>query len=83
MSTFQNEFGRKIALEPITCSDIHLLEIDLKNKFHEEYKALDDLAQQIKLKTNNIQKSHQKFIDCQYQTDLAWKELMINSDTTE
>lgn len=58
---------------------MHLLELDLKNKFHEEYKALDDLAQHIKFKTNNIQKAHKKFIDCQYQTDLVWREINKNT----
>lgn len=79
LSTFRNEFGRKITIEPLSCSNLNLLEFDLRYKFREEYNALDDLARHIKHKSNKVQEAYQKFIDCQHQTDIIWSEIINNT----
>lgn len=76
VATFGNEFGRKIEIEPIRGGNRTLLGLELRHRFHEECTALDDLARNIKFKTNNVQELYLKFLTAQYRTDTIWSELI-------
>lgn len=76
IATFGNEFGRKITIEPISGQNRSLLAMELKYKFREECNALDDLARNIKYKTDKVQESFQKFLSTQYKTDTIWSALI-------
>lgn len=76
LATFRNEFGRKIVIEPINCSNGTDLGLELKYQFREELNALEDLAQSINLKTNDVQQCYQKFLNTQHKTDTIWSELI-------
>lgn len=76
ISTFGNEFGRKITIEPMKCANQSMVELELRYKFREEHNALDELARHIKYKSNKVQKGYNKFISSQYQTDIVWSDLI-------
>lgn len=76
VATFRNEFGRKIVIEPINCSNRTDLGLELKYQFREEINALEELAQSIKQETNDVQQCYQKFLNTQYKTDTIWGELI-------
>lgn len=76
ITTFQTEFGRKISIEPMYCTNRAALELELFYTFREESRALDELAKNLKYKTNNVQKCYNEFIDAQHKTDLIWAELI-------
>lgn len=78
ITTFQTEFGRKISVEPMHCTNRAALELELYYQFREERKALDELAKNLKYKTSNVQKSYNEFIDAQHKTDSIWSELIDN-----
>lgn len=80
IETFRNEFGRLITIEPINCSNRTDLGLELKYQFREELNALEELAQNLKYKTNNVQKCYRKFLHSQHKTDSVWSEL-IHSTT--
>ncbi|XP_055321469.1 uncharacterized protein LOC129577824 [Sitodiplosis mosellana] len=80
ISTFGNEFGRKISIEPVKCANQSLLEMELRYKLRDEHNALDELARHIKYKSNQVQKCYNKFIDSQYRTDIAWSDLIEKSE---
>lgn len=71
-----NEMGRKISVKPLGCFNRTALELELKSQFREEYNALDELARQLKYKTNKVQKAFDEFINAQHKTDSIWAELV-------
>lgn len=74
--TFENELGRKVSIEKLTCYNRSALELELKYQFREEANALNEFSKHLKYKTDKVQKSYVDFVEAQHKTDSIWAELI-------
>lgn len=80
ITSFRNEFGRLVSIEPLSCTNRLYLELELRHQFRDEHNALDELARHIKFETNKVNEHYNKFIDSQHRTDAIWSALINKSN---